>query len=420
MFFLNKKIIFSLLLVIITPKSFNASKKIITQEINAVTIVPVADATLQKLGKLYSQKRENKRYTISALEGKKTDAHSCPRVHQLLFNEQVQIIDQQGDEYLIRIPNVFYITKNNKQKKYNTYWSHKKNFITLKTLKQKGINLNHLPQPIHHNKTSEYQNKNIVTLTMPFYDKKTDKTFSAGTRFVRAFPKKSKNATSVFIINLKKNKIDIISVPQKLCLTSYPKNKKEQRDLFIKIIQKWAHLSDGFIPYVWGGCSFTKLYNKQMISHPTQINRNKKHASIFKNKNKNMLVSGFDCTGLVCRAAQIIGIPYFFKNSFTAAQYLTKITNFNKLKQGDILYFPGHVMIVSDIKKNTILEARTHTHGFGKLHEKKLGTIFKGIRDYKTLISFCKQKKPLKRLDINGKICQTIIQAQFLQLPLII
>ena len=36
-----------------------------------------------------------------------------------------------------------------------------------------------------------------------------------------------------------------------------------------------------------------------------------------------------------------------------------------KIKVGDLIYFPGHVMIVSDLAKNLFIESAGYSVGFG-------------------------------------------------------
>jgi len=381
----------------------------LTKPIKAVTAVPVADLLLQRMETIYPGKNTWKCYQTLALEGKKTNIQACPRVHQLLFNEQVTILEQRGDEVLVEIPHLFYLSGKNKQRKYNKYWSHKKNFISYAALQKRNLSLDKIPKPIQFlSKNIEQANHNVVILLFPFHDKKTGRIFSAGTRFVRSKRKKSNGSIAVWALNPAKKTFTRLSLPKKICITSIPTDTNKKRQSFVNIVQRWAHLSDRFIPYVWGGCSFTAPCQKKMITL--------KKPSTFVLKKKAQPASGFDCTGLVARATQMANIPYFFKNSLTAATYLHKIKNHKNIAPGDLLYFRGHMMIVSDISANKIIEARTHFHGFGKCHEAQLSTIFKGIKNYKQLLAACVQGETLLRLNSNGDIVERV-RATFLKLP---
>lgn len=182
------------------------------------------------------------------------------------------------------------------------------------------------------------------------------------------------------------------------------------------MLRSWSTLQNGFIPYVWGGCSFAKAYTERDINKKTvKVERNKR-VTVFKNKKSTNIETGFDCTGMVARAAQMSNIPYFFKNSFTATENLCSIDNYENLKNGDLIYFNGHVAVVSDIKRQLMIEARGHESGFGKVQEIKLSKSFNNIKTYKDLFDFYQKKKPLERLDINGKVVETAGNLKLLRL----
>ncbi len=65
---------------------------------------------------------------------------------------------------------------------------------------------------------------------------------------------------------------------------------------------------------------------------------------------------------------------------------------------------PGHVMIVADMSKNSLFEARSHDHGYGKLQEIALGDVFKGIPTYQALLHAYEKKIPLERIDKAGVV----------------
>ncbi|MGB8367272.1 MAG: hypothetical protein WCD44_02830, partial [Candidatus Babeliales bacterium] len=143
-----------------------------------------------------------------------------------------------------------------------------------------------------------------------------------------------------------------------------------------------------YIPYVWGGFSFTST----------------KKISSFSLKNEKIVSpkTGFDCAGIIARSAQICNIPYFYKNTTTIKQFLSPITHINNLMPGDIIWIPGHVMVIADLKNNTLIEARGYNHGYGKIHEIPLSEEFKGISTYKELFNIYQNKKTITRLDHKG------------------
>jgi len=67
--------------------------------------------------------------------------------------------------------------------------------------------------------------------------------------------------------------------------------------------------------------------------------------------NQEIAYSGFDASGLILRAAQIAGLPYFYKNSTTALANLHAVLPARLPKEGDILGAVGKglIVVVSDI-----------------------------------------------------------------------
>ena len=187
-----------------------------------------------------------------------------------------------------------------------------------------------------------------------------------------------------------------------------------RRQQFVALVRSWAHQANGFIPYVWGGCSFTHTSWPHTFDE-IETDNNQSYFAL-----KNYLHTpkpGLDCSGLVYRAAQLVGIPYFCKNTFTIEHTLTRLQPGQQLREGDLIVVPGHVMIVSDIANNLLVEARSYHHGHGKVHEIELGKVFKDITSYTDLAAAYSSKAPLYRIDSNGKARDTFTQFALMQLP---
>jgi hypothetical protein len=125
---------------------------------------------------------------------------------------------------------------------------------------------------------------------------------------------------------------------------------------------------------------------------------------------------GLDCAGLIARAAHLAGIPYFYKNSLTIAKHLAPLNKKETISEGDIIWLPGHVMVVSSLKDNLLVEARHYSHGYGKVHEIPLSHQFKNINSYEQLAAHFFNKKPLQRLDKSGKVVQVLPDFKILKL----
>ena len=382
------------------------------ETVPAVTVVPVADLVLEQLTNVYPKKNVAKSYRSLSLEGAKKSVWSCPRVHQLLFNEQVEIIRYEDDEVLIKIPQCFYLAGNIKQ---NKYWSHKNNILPLSKKLRPGL----FPEPIRFSgKNKDSQKKQVITLLFPFQDKKNGRTFSAGTKFVRAKTKQEQpHLVAVWAFSPRMRTHEMVHIPKKLCLARPPQTSSEKRKLFVQLLQRWSARPNGSIPYVWGGCSFTRPYTQEMIKSVKTKLPNGRKVDIFRHNKPYPIAGGLDCSGAILRAAQIANIPYFFKNSSTALKNLEQIKQYEQIKAGDLLYTSGHIMMVADLKEGKLVESRSHWYGFGSLHEEKLNHLFKDMNSYKKLFAQSEAKKPLVRIDEAGKVIGKPKVHLFLKLP---
>lgn len=328
----------------------------------------------------------------------------CPRIHQLLFNEEVTIIEEKDKQCLVKIPSIYYELEKSSER-FNTFWTLKENLITRKDLNILKISLTCFPEAINFQKASQNLPINNITLCLPFYDPITKMHYSVGTRFVLTPKQENNDLRTVYIFDKKKNKCITTSIPQKLCYQEKNNISLRRRiDNLVALLHLWIK-QDGFIPYVWGGLSFTTSVCKN-----STFELNQSHTGIHyvRSSYNELPKKGFDCAGLIARAAQISGLPYYFKNSMTIKKNLNLITDSNKIHEGDILWIKGHVMIVASLKNNTLIEARSYEDGYGKIHEITLSKVFQGIQNFKQLIDCYNAKKTLYRLNDKG-----IVTSQF-------
>lgn len=383
---------------------------LITQALDAqraVVIAPVADLVGEPLaGHAYIHSYQN----IPLCGAQPNASTACPRIGQCLFNESVTIIKYRANEVFISVPNVFYITQTNKSPQ-TCYWTSKKNIMSLDQLKKKKIDLNKIPTPIQFLHPQQKNNQRIATLIVPWHDAKNKICYSAGTRFV--VNKQNDTEIEVFILQPHSGKFQLGQIRATDCVVSSERDHAQQREIFIRILKTWAHQPDGFIPYVWGGSSFCKLSN---ASGSSQIKLGKNISAYAYDDFDYPIKTGFDCSGLICRAAQAAGMPYYYKNTHTLAYYLEKLEPIETLREGDLIWIPGHVMIVSDIANNLIIEARGYTNGFGKVHEIPIGQIFKDIDRFDQLVAAFHAHLPLERLDNAGNVVEKIKRLSILKL----
>jgi cell wall-associated NlpC family hydrolase len=406
------KSIYSILLYILTYNSISICSE---QVQKAVINVPIADLIGQQIITMRPDQSPQTAYNSIALCGGKTNStYSCPRLHQALYNDIIEIIKIVDDEAYIHIPQTYYLTPSSSTPQSN-YWTLKTNITPLAELTQHNIPRNHMPEPINFN-TKDHQElylSHIITLTQPHYDPTLQMDFSVGTRFVCApTVTKKKNTIEVFAINFKTHTEHRIKIPVHKCMIADDQKSTHERITdYVHLLKKWAHTKHGCIPYTWGGTSFAHATHGTFkeVMHTTH---NGDYSAYEYDKDNSCPKSGFDCSGVIARATQICGIPYFCKNTTTIAQCLQPITKEQTVSPGDLILIKGHVMAVSDVHKNLLIEARSYAHGYGKLHEIPLNQMFEGIETYQDLTDAYFNKSVIKLKDKEGKVRGTFANLQ--------
>lgn len=371
----------------------------------AFICVPVADLSGQPVASLNKALATE---TLYASFPEYAKGAACPRLHQALFNEQVEILDTKGDEINVSIASAFYETPQSSAPQ-TRYWTLKKNCLPLPSDAESKI-----PTPYAFKKTSEKSHPTI-TLIEPFYDSKTMRTFSAGTRFVHVPSKKTKKEYRAYVFDPQQNSWLLLAIPREICIEEHTNNNREKQITgFVATLRRWAQNKNGIIPYVFGGCSYgTRYANESFTKNTDKLfgTRNDRYE-----RAPNCVKVGLDCAGLILRAAQLNGIPYFLKNSSTIAKRLRPLAPDKTVSIGDIIWVPGHVMIVSDLSNNMLIEARGHTHGYGKVQEIPLNKVFKGIETYADLAAAFFNKKPIVRIRRDGSCAETFRDFKILKL----
>lgn len=407
-----KHLIFSALLISLSCHS--AQKAVIN--------VPIADLIGNPIVTIRPDEQAETAYNTIACCGVQTNsAFACPRMHQLLYNDIVEIIKTHNDEVCIRTPHAFYLTSSSTTPQTH-YWTLKKNITLLDDITNKNIPPAHIPDPItftdNKNTTLNHTDVDIVTLQEPHYDSTLKINFSAGTRFVAVATTKRKQSHTikVYAIDYKTMREHQIKINSKKCMLADPTKKNNVRIAdYVNVLRKWVCTKSGCIPYVWGGTSFTRPTHGP-FKEVTQKTNNSDYSFYQYEKDTASPKSGFDCSGVILRAAQICGIPYFCKNTATIPHCLKPLQPEQQLINGDLILVRGHVMIVSDIVRNLLIEARSYAHGYGKLQEIPLSEVFEDIKTYKDLCDVYFDKKVIKRKDKEGKVRDTFTNLQLLSM----
>jgi hypothetical protein len=379
---------------------------------NAFCCVPVADLLSTSMREIKKQKspiltyQDMPYYDIGYL---------CPRACQLLFNEKVEIIEQQGDEVKVRLSHLYYKTTiSNKKQTY--YWTQKKNIMRFSEISK----YEHLKFPNTPSFTSQtIDHNNIITLTLPYKNTKTDMHFSAGTRFIKNKKQKRAGYITTECFNPKTKQSHPFMIPEKMCEWGLPTSAEARRKVFISQLKSWAHPVSGKIPYVFGGASIQTFCEPDLFTCKRfTFNDKKKRFYLREKSNKEVPAAGIDCSHLVSRAAHIAGIPYFLKNTTTIIKDLNPLTKKDTIEDGDLLVWNGHVAIISDKDKGLLIEARAYNHGYGIVHEIPFDAQFKDIKTITQLEDAYFNKKQITRLGKSGKKVGTIYDLQIMKFPI--
>lgn len=307
--------------------------------------------------------------------------NDCPRIYQGLYNETVDIVFENDYLYGITFDNVKY-----KENSENRFYVEKKHIKPLKKI-------DHLKNLIPK------ENSQYVTLYKPI--RFNNFIFSAGTKLVfEKYDTECKTYKCKFIgPNLK---IESIDIKEELCIENISRSDQDKIELFLKIIKSWAPNKNGFIPYVWGGAS----YSYRIPNNTTY--RVKKDIIDYQEYLFNT-ICGMDCSSMILRAAQIAGINYSARNTAMIPLLCTKISPDQAINNGDLICFKGHVIVILDTNKKICLESRGYEpHGFGKIHVCKLNKLFKNVDNFNTLQKYLKNNTPLLRLNKKGVVIAKI------------
>ena len=256
-------------------------------------------------------------------------AEQCPRMHQLLFNQTVELLQETEHAYHIRIPHLYFITAQNTLP-HDTYWIHKKCVMPLHALPRHIDPKKLFPPVIDYHKKDRPTTTPIITLKQPWYSKTFGFTFSAGTRFIARTLHKNGYA-GIAAWHPHKGLVHL-RIPAAYCIP-HAQDKQTALCNYNRLLKSHAH-EQGFIPYVWGGCSFTYLHPADTLFCMASDG-----ATYTLRGDRHVVKHGFDCAGLIAHAAQVAGMPYYFKNTATLAACLKPVAAYHDLIEGDLFGF---------------------------------------------------------------------------------
>jgi len=351
----------------------------------AVVTQPIIDALEQKApSKNNNISTKNFYYSIPYMWH--TDKKECIRAHQLLYNHRVIVIEEDDEQAKIVIPHLIITTLRYSN---SSFW------ILLSGIKKMGPKQEqYIPKTI----ADSCNEASIVSLTFPWNNPFDKKLYSPGTRFVRSNQDTSKYIGAYWFDNAR-HKAFHISLPRNKTFISTNKSFSEKQTLMVQLINKWID-EYGTTPYIWGGTSIgVPVYGKFYLE---TINKMGKKLKGWYWPQHTYPLAGLDCSGLILLAAQTVELPYFYKNSQTIIQYMKPLEKNETIENGDIIWTPGHVIIVSNVEKNELIEAQGYWPSSGHVKRQTLPERFKNIFSYNDLAQLFFNKKPLIRINANG------------------
>lgn len=307
----------------------------------------------------------------------------CNRAHQGLYNELVNCIEEDGDQIKISFNNIVYGFDNFTKKAENTFWIYKKHIAPLQQLKSELIkaipNINYAVEP-------------TIVLVYPW------KEFSVGTRFKHLPKQDTQNAYAIERIDYISNSILSDLVPMESAILEVKQDSQSARKLFVKIINDLIDRvaqsgQNHVIPYIWGGSSFVE---------PCIESNFYKQDGTWHRDGKCNPYSGYDCAEFIMRMAQIAGLDFPWKTTAAIERSSRALDKKDQLEEGDLIWIQGHIMIVSNIKHNEIIESRGYSSGYGCVHRSTLDKCFADINTYNDLLERYYNNQTIRFKDKQG------------------
>jgi hypothetical protein len=325
------------------------------------------------------------------------DTEKCYRAHQGLYNELVDVVEQREDFVKVALTNCVYGFDTEIKKPLNTFWMYKKDIVPLSELD--GDVLHTIPHAQHAQEPT-------IILTYPWNN------FSVGTRFRHMADYDIETAYAVIRADYTNNTVTSDLVPRENGMIEVAQEPRLARHLFVVIINNLvARVSQrdplNVMPYVWGGSSFVQSY----VQSDFYV-----RDGVWQRDGKNDPYTGYDCSGFTRRMAQIAGINFLWKTTFAIQASRRKLASGEPLEEGDIIWVSGHVMIVSNIERNEMIEAAGYGAGFGCVHRIAIDKRFAGVRGYQDLLERYHAGQAITFLNKSGETVKTYDRFELLKL----
>lgn len=364
---------------------------------NGFCSVPVADLLGAPIKSFFKITPAHQAYKHIPYGDKRGD-FACPRMAQLIFNELVEILEKKGDEIKIRVPHIKYPANN---KWHDTYWTLASNITPFSSSIRKFI----------PSDTSD-----TITLKKTLYNPQTQLVYPAGTKFVKTFRRRSRHRHSVHIYDAQSKTVTLGYIPKAACVVIDEQDTQNQQQYFVSLCKEWAHQKDKFIPYVFGGSSISPP-----LKHDTFITKKvtftPKSAVFYERPSADQDIRmGVDCARIFTRAAQMSGIPLYATNTKAFKKTLRSLKKGEMIQEGDLVLWRGHIVMISNVEKGLLVEARSYDDGYGKVHEIPFSEQLEGINTTQDLANAHFLKPRITRLNKMGKKSHFIYDLEILKL----
>jgi len=335
-----------------------------------------------------------------------TGSYSCARIHQFLFNEVGVICEEKGDEVRVKFPHFYYIDKDHI--KHSDFWLHKRSVEKIETMDEAVRET--MLEPI-----TAQDSRPTLALVLPWHEEHTAQTYSVGTRFLRHRAADTDTHYGVLLADYMHNTAFIGLVPRSAALVTEPSTICDAKKLFVKILKNLIPTNEKeVIPYVYGGCSTCGSVPEEFYQWKGK--RGTVELTNWKRPGGHGVRTGFDCSGLVLRAAQLAGIRYLAKNTTTIGLVYKEVPSDEQLEEGDLILIKGHVMVVSNLEKHLFIDAVGYGTGFGCMRESSLTDFFGEVTTYQELRDWMTTQRPLSKKNRSGNVVDTIPSVRLMRL----
>ena len=374
----------------------------------AACIVPVTNIFKISLSKTFPEvSPEEIIFTYQYQPHSAHDIKDLYRIRQLLFNEQVQVLEELDQELYISCyaPGTL---KNSTTIEPLTGWVLKQDFVSIT-----GTINNAIPVQLYytpHQKTPEELKQitqHIITLITPVritcYDRSF--TFSAGTRFVLH----DSDDTDYIIMFYDKKTNCVIHTPlaKDLAIFDTPRTLNNKQRIFLEAARNMCQ-AHATCPTVWGGSSYVHpVTTPTDFTDQLRIALDEKFYEMYERPEKP--ATGCDMSGMLFLLNKIAGLRFFAQNSRDIYQLLPA-KNFSDhieesesllLTPGDLIVAKGYIGILSG--DNAVIETRSYEHHDGISRNTPLNTTFENITSYQELVEAYTEQKPLILLGRDNK-----------------